>query len=535
MQLRFILLLSSLLLAAPAQSQTFSPDRIRSDVAFLSDDLLEGRDAGTRGYDLAARWVAARFEALGLRPGTPSGWYQRVPFVIAKPVPGKPSAITINGRRLVHASEALIAANPLHSNLDESAEAVFVGYGLEDSKYKLDDYRGLDVRGKIAVVLWGAPDDLPSEIAATLSNRKAELVASKGAIGMVTILTPSVLDRVPWNRHIAFNSTPRMRWVKSDGQPFLETPSLRLEAMLSPAATTELLEGTGQSWDSLRQQLAIKGARPRGFALKGRLRYERYSQVDRTTSSNVLGLLPGSDPRLASEMVMLTAHLDHLGQLPAKNGDTVANGALDNAAGVATMLEAARAFTESGKRPKRSILFVALTAEEDGLLGSQYLAEHPTLPGHDTIANVNLDMPLLTYDFEDVVAFGAEHSTMGEIVASAAAQIGIRVSPDPIPAEGMFTRSDHFSFVRKGIPAVFLATGHGGPGSKAAAEYRSNHYHQVSDELELPIDWAAGAKFAHVNFLIAEALANSSKRPLWYSGNYFGGRFAKDQPKAPRP
>ena len=229
---------------------------------------------------------------------------------------------------------------------------------------------------------------------------------------------------------------------------------------------------------------------------------------------------------------MLTAHLDHDGIVKPVNGDSIMNGLMDNAAGVATMLEAARAFQASGKAPRRSILFVALTAEEDGLLGSEYLAHHPTLPGKKVIANVNLDMPILTYDFTDVVAFGAEHSTMGAIVASAVQSIGITSSPDPVPEEGLFTRSDHYSFVKKGIPAVFLKTGFAGEGKAKSEEFRKLHYHKVSDDMKLPVRWDAAAKFARVNYLIARELADGAEAPRWYKGSFFGDKFAPDQPQS---
>jgi len=527
-----LLMLSASALAAPVSAQTFSPERIRADVGFLADDLLEGRDAGTRGYDLAARWVAAEFDALGLKPGTANGWYQRVPFVTAKDVPGSPSSITINGRKIVSGTDAVIAPSPIYTNLNESAEAVFVGYGLEDARYNLEDYRGLDVRGKVVVVLYGAPGDVPSEVAATLNDRKADLAESKGAIGVVSIATPTILARYPWAKILEGASKPRLRWVKTDGKPYVENASLRLGGLLNPSAATELFKGTQTSWDQLAKQITDKAARPKGFALPAKLAFERRSQLDRMTSPNVIGVLPGSDPVLAKEVVMLTAHLDHDGIVEPKNGDRVMNGAMDNAAGIATMIEAARAFVESGKRPKRSIMFVALTAEEDGLLGSQYLAEYPSLPGHRTVANVNLDMPILTYDFQDVIAFGAEHSTMGSTVARAISAIGVKASPDPIPEEGLFTRSDHYSFVRKGIPAVMLSTGYAGPGKAASEDFLAKHYHNVSDDVRLPFNWNAAAKFARVNYLIARELADAPEAPRWYEGDFFGEKFAKGAPKA---
>lgn len=524
-----------LLASAPASAQSFSKDRIKSDIAFLADDLLEGRNAGDRGYDVAARWVAARYEALGLTPGGTSGYFQTVPFSTTRVDPARPSAITINGKRLTTGKDVIVTPSALTNSIDEQAEVVFVGYGLDDPRYKLDDYRGLDVKGKVVAYLYGTPGDVPSDVAATLNERKGELAAAKGAIGTIVVATPALLDRFPWERLLENVQTPRLRWIETSGKPHIDTPAIRLGAFLSPSGAAGLFGKSPQSWDQIAATIKDKNARPRGFVIPGTARFERYGLTDRTRAPNVIGVIPGSDPRLANEVVMLSAHLDHDGIVPAKNGDTIMNGAMDNAAGVATMLEAARAFVDSGQAPKRTIMFVALAAEEDGLLGSQYLAEYPTLAGKKVVANVNLDMPILTYDFTDVIAFGAEHSTLGQAVDHAVSKIGVTLSPDPIPEEGLFTRSDHYSFVRKGIPSVFLVTGYGGPGRAASEDFQKNHYHQVSDDMKLPFNWDAGAKFAKVNYMIAREIADAPAAPRWYQGSFFGDKFAAGQPKAPKP
>jgi len=250
---------------------------------------------------------------------------------------------------------------------------------------------------------------------------------------------------------------------------------------------------------------------------------------------NVIGILPGSDPVLKDEYVVLSAHLDHIGVDPRPGRDKIYNGAMDNAAGVATMLEAARAFTSSGKPPRRSILFVALAAEEEGLLGSAFLARNPVIGSGRVVADVNLDMPILLYDFQDVVAFGAEHSTLGPIVAAAGAKMGVTLSPDPMPEENLFVRSDHYSFVKAGVPSVFLVTGFKNGGEKAFRAFLRTHYHQVSDDVSLPFDWEAGAKFAKLNYLIAREIADGDTAPQWYDRDPFGERFAPKAPKAPRP
>jgi Zn-dependent M28 family amino/carboxypeptidase len=249
----------------------------------------------------------------------------------------------------------------------------------------------------------------------------------------------------------------------------------------------------------------------------------------------VIGMLPGSDPKLAGEYVLLMGHLDHTGVDPAKVGDKIFNGAMDNASGIAAMLEAARALAASPTRPRRPILFAAVTAEERGLLGSDYLARHSVVPDGKVVSVVNLDMPILLYDFQDVIAFGAEHSTMGPAVARAAQKIGIALSPDPLPSEGLFTRSDHYSFVKQGVPSVFLMTGFKNGGDKIFADFLKTHYHKVSDQPSLPFNWEAAAKFAKINTLIAAEIANSDDSPKWYEGSFFGSVFAGEQAKATDP
>ncbi|WP_025587595.1 M28 family metallopeptidase [Sphingomonas sp. UNC305MFCol5.2] len=250
---------------------------------------------------------------------------------------------------------------------------------------------------------------------------------------------------------------------------------------------------------------------------------------------NVIGILPGSDPVLRNEYVVLSAHLDHVGTDPSRAGDKIYNGAMDNASGVATMLETARAFAGSKQRPKRSILFVALAGEESGLLGSDYLARNPVVGKGKVVADVNLDMPILLYDFKDVIAFGGENSTMGEVVARAGASMGVSVSPDPMPEEDFFERSDHYSFVKVGVPSIFLMTGFKNGGEKAFRSFLAKNYHQPSDQADLPFNWEAGAKFARLNYLIAREVADLPEAPRWYEGNRYGDRFAKGAPRAQRP
>jgi hypothetical protein len=523
----------SLALTSPAPAQpTFSPESFRSHVAFLADDKLEGRDSGSRGYDLAALYVASRFEALGLKPAGRDGWYQQVPFLETR-LAGEPGSLTIGGRRFVHGQEVVLTPTPDEAPVAAEAPAVFVGYGLEAPQIGIDDYKGLDVRGKVVVVLNGFPTGLKSDIGAHLNSDKRRVASRHGAIGLVSIRTLSEAKRRPWSRMQRYADEPSLGWIGEDGRPYTPAPGLRFRATLDGPAAEALFAGAKIPLGRVLAEADRKGGRPSGFALTPRVAVSQQSATRRFTSPNVLAVLPGSDPKLAGEYVLLMAHLDHEGIKPEGDGDRIYNGAMDNAVGIATMIEVARAMASAPDRPKRSILFAAVTAEEDGLLGSQYLARHP-VPGGTVAAVVNLDMPVLLYDFTDVVAFGAEHSTMGEAVARAGAGMGVALSEDPLPQEGLFTRSDHYRFVQQGVPSVFLMTGFANGGKEKFTHFLATHYHKVSDDLGLPIDWRAGAKFARINYEIAREIADAPQAPRWYADSFFGKALAPGREKAER-
>ncbi|HET9640482.1 MAG TPA: M28 family metallopeptidase [Allosphingosinicella sp.] len=526
----------SLALASPASAQpaaappTFSPESFRSHVAFLADDKLEGRDTGSRGYDLAALYVASRFEALGLRPVGKDGWYQQVPFLESR-LSGEAGSLTIGGRRFLHGQEVVLSPTPEDGPVAVEAPAVFAGYGLEAPEIGIDDYKGLDVRGKIVVVLNGFPKGMKSDVGAHLNSDKRRVASSRGAVGLVSIRTLSEAKRRPWSRMRANANEPNLGWIGEDDRPYTPAPGLRFRATLDRPAADALFAGAKTALARVLAEADRKGGRPRGFALKPSLAASQQSVLRRFASPNVLAILPGSDPKLAGEYVLLMAHLDHEGIKPEGEGDRIYNGAMDNAVGIATMLEVARAMAASPDRPKRSILFAAVTAEEDGLLGAQYLARHP-IPGGRIVGVVNLDMPILLYDFTDVVAFGAEHSTMGEAVARAGRTMGVALAEDPLPQEGLFTRSDHYRFVQEGVPSVFLMTGFANGGREKFTHFLSTYYHKVGDDLSLPIDWKVGAKFARINYEIAREIADAPLAPRWYSDSFFGKVLAPGREKA---
>ena len=512
----------------------FSGDRIKADVAYLADDRLEGRFTGSPGYDIAAKYVADRFAELGLKPGNNGSWYQQVPFAEANRKQGAPSYIRIGDQEFANGGDIVMYPNGAFPDQSIDADAVFVGYGIDGPEIGANDYAGLDVRGKIAVVLYPFPKGAPSETAAHLLNEKAAMAKKHGAIGMLSIHTPLRDKVIKWERMKPRADEPDVKWIGEDGKPQYPGPNLPLSGHLGPKAADALFEGAPTSLAAIYAEMDKEGAKPKSFPLAKKLHIERHSNVRRMQSPNVLGVLEGSDPKLKNEYIVLSAHLDHIGRIKPENGDAIANGAMDNAMGIATMLEVARAFAKEGQRPKRSILFAALTAEEQGLLGAEYLATHPVTGGGKIVGLVNLDMPIVTYDFEDVVAYGADHSTIREAVARAIASEGIKLSPDPAPEQVSFVRTDHYPFVKAGVPAVSLDLGPAGPGAKATETFIANHYHRVSDDMKLPFNWGAAAKFARINYLVARELADGADPPRWYAGDYFGEQFAKGAPKAAR-
>jgi hypothetical protein len=526
--------------AAAQPSSTAEQDtarRVRADVEFLSSDTLEGRDTGSRGYTIAADYVASQFRAIGLQPaGDNGGWFQQVPFRRASHAKPPVMTMTIGGKQIAlkDSADASVRPSVTAKTRNLSAGFVFVGYGIKDKRYSLDDYRGLDLKGKIAVALQGAPSGLPSDVAAHIGSSKANYAAEAGAIGFVEVRRADGRSESSAIR----GGRPLVDWVDSSGKAGSVPSGIQLQLSFGNGWPERLFEGASKSLDAVRRQ-AKSNSRvgPKGFPLRPTIHMEAESKWEDFTSPEVVGVLAGSDPALAAEHVVLMAHLDHLGmKTDAKPGeDAVYNGALDNAAGVATMLEAARMFAAQPVRPKRSVLFIANTGEERGLLGADYYANHPTVPPRSIVGLVDLDMPLLLYPFTDVTAFGADHSSIGATVAQAGNSMGLAVSPDPMPEEAIFTRSDHYMFVRRGVPAVLLMTGHANGGAEHWRAYLGKTYHSPQDDLTQKIDWNAGARYAMLNYRIARSMADAARRPMWLQGDYFGDLFDPHGPRASNP
>ena len=511
--------------------------RLEAHISFLADDLLRGRQPGTEGYDIAANYVASQFRQMGLQPaGTDGGFLQEVPLRRAWLQDGS-AKMDLNrdgkSRPFAFADGFYAGPNTAHTESAVEAEMVFAGYGIHAPPLGHDDYEGLDVEGKIVVVMSGMPQDFPSEEGAHFSSGReiSRNAIERGAVGIVRIYTPRTEKRFSWEKLQTMIGMPSMSWLDARGRVYPDYSQLRGRALVHYDHAGVLFEGQRHALDELIDRDAEGESLPR-FELDGTLSLAQVSTHESISSANVAAYLPGSDPVLNGEFVVYTAHLDHIGELHGEgHDDAINNGALDNASGISVMLETARLFAE-GEPPRRSVLFLAVTAEEKGLVGSEYFAISPTIPVERMAGLVNLDMPLLLYDFGDVIAFGAEHSTLGEAVAEAAGDFGVALTPDPFPEQNIFVRSDHYRFVQQGVPSVFLVTGttsmDGKTDTKAIFEqFLKDHYHTPSDDLNLPIDYGAAARFTRINARIGEILGNRTERPRWHEGDFFGETYGR--------
>ncbi|SDK45183.1 M20/M25/M40 family metallo-hydrolase [Microbulbifer yueqingensis] len=508
-------------------------ENMRRHIDYLAADDLAGRETGTPGYRAAADYVAGQFAELGLQPAGSDGYLQPVPFRRASWDKREPTMV-LQGRDgdiTFRFGEDFVASPPTASEKTAvAAGLVFVGFGIEAPAHGIDDYANLDVDGKIVVMLHGRPDFLPSEVGAHYaSGRTKRMTAARhGAVGYITLNTPERQQRWPFARAVKHMRDDSFDWLGADSQPGNAIPGLHPGIYLDMPAGRQLFMGAERSLDTIYTEIA-NGLAPRGFALPYRAALTSGASHEKILSPNVVAVLPGSDPELRDEYVVFSAHLDHLGR---DAEGRIVNGAQDNAAGIAIMLETARLFIESGRPPRRSLMFVAVTAEEKGLLGSDYFAQHPPVPTGAMVANINLDMPMLLYPFRDIIAFGAEHSSLGQTAARAAARANLRLSPDPMPEQVIFVRSDHYSFVRRGVPAIYLITGRDSldssiDGTAMQNQFFQERYHRHTDEADGQVNYVAAEQFARVNYAIAREVADADRKPSWNAGDFFGDLFAR--------
>ena len=513
-----------------AAGRALDPAKLEAHVRFLADDKREGRGTGTRGYDMAAQYVAEQMQSLGLEPGGQGGYLQPVPFRRGDLQPGSCAfELRRNGESvpLEVGRDVLLSPDFLRTKWTTEAPLVFVGYGVSAPEMGYDDYAGLDVRGKVLVSFRGAPPRFPNNERAYYSNGlvKDQLAAAHGAIGVLQIQKPDDEARAPWERNMRQSKLPGFRWVDDGGAPANTQAAIELAGSLSHASEQRVFEGSPKTYAQavVDAESSLVQSMPLAWAVKA-IRVTHHSAA---MSPNVVGVLRGSDAKLRNECVVVSAHLDHLGLSEPVKGDSINNGAYDNASGTAMMLEVARAFASLKVRPKRSLVFLSVTGEEKGLQGSDYFARHDAPDSMDVVGDVNLDMVLLLRPLTKLVAIGGEHTSFGPAVERAAALAGLEVVPDPLPAEVVFVRSDQFSFVKQGVPAVFpVSANDGSPeGNAEVAHWRTDHYHSPNDDMNQPFDWPSGARFTSMAFWTAWMAADAPKAPSWNPGDFFGSRF----------
>lgn len=534
------LLLPSLALAATS-SATLTPaeksaanaiteDLIRGHVRFLASDLLEGRAPASRGDVLAQQYIQAQMEGLGLEPGAPGGdWIQKVSLVgITGRVPEKVSVSKSGQTRDFKNMDDFVAFSGTQkpeSKIDK-AEVVFVGYGIDAPEFQWNDYKDVDVKGKVLLMMNNDPEDDPKLFAGKTRlwygrwDYKYMIAAQKGAVGAFIIHTqPSA--GYPWQ--VVQTSWSRERFEL----PYVGEPRVEVKGWFTEDAAKKIASLGGQDLDRLRQAAQKRDFRPVPLGVETSMRIENVVQTK--DSGNVIGKLPGSDPRLAPEAVVYTAHHDHLGmKLDAKPGeDAIYNGALDNASGVAAMLGIAKAFTELPKAPRRTVYFASVTAEEQGLLGSEYLARHPPIPAGRIAANINIDGVGIFGRTKDLTLIGYGKSSLDPIIVSLAKMQGRVVKPDQFPDRGFFYRSDQFNLAKVGVPAAYFDSGievigkPAGWGKQKIEEWEDKDYHQPSDELKSEWDLAGAVEDVRLDFWLGVRVANADRMPEWNKGDEF--------------
>jgi hypothetical protein len=525
--------------AAEAAMATIRPEAIRADMRFLADDLLEGRGTATRGHEIAAKFMAAQFEQMGLEPAGDNGTYfQSVPFRSGRPDEAKTSLTLVRGgkeQKLVYRKDFITAADPGRAESSVEAPVVFVGDGVTAPEQGYDDYKGMDVRGKIVAMAFEAPHFESSLKAHYSAGEVKEAIAvAHGAVGMILISDPILEEIYPYSKQTRDLDFPQFRWLDKQGRPNDYFPELKGGAVLSMAETKKLFEGSGHTAEEVFAD--VKAGTPKSFALPLTAKIHNVTKLEDVRSPNVVAKLEGSDPSLKNEYVVYSSHSDHLGIGQPVNGDRIYNGALDNASGSALLVEIARAFTKRNPRPRRSLLFVSVTGEEAGLLGSDYFAHYPTVAKDAIVADVNMDEDQMLWPLEDVIAFGAEHSSLDAVVKKAAERAHLGVSPDPMPEETVFIRSDQYSFVKQGIPAVFPVPGFksNDPKIDPAAIFKKwevERYHEPGDDMEQPgLMFDEAAKYGRFVFLCGDLIADDAQRPVWNKGDFFGEHYGKKKP-----
>jgi len=498
-----------------------------SHIVYLADDKLEGRNTGSEGYRKAAVYVVGELERAGLKPAGTSGYFQPVKFQSREIVEEKSSLALARQGTAEPLTLGEDAAISMRVDPAESIEAplVFAGYGLTVPEMKYDDLAGLDLRGKIAAYMSGGPASIPGPLSSHYqsSDERGKFLERAGVVGTCTIMNPVAMD-IPWARAALARFQPSM----SLDYPDLEEGfGQKLSVVINPEHLDKWLAGSGHTSDEI---LALAKERkplphfPLMSGLKARVAVKR-TEVE---SPNLAAILPGSDPKLKDEYVVLSAHLDHVGVGRPINGDSIYNGAMDDASGVATLLDIVERLHAGKTKLRRSVLFVVVTGEEKGLLGSRYFAAHPTVKPDAMVADLNVDMFLPLFPLRILTVYGLAESDLGREVRAVAEPMGIQIQADQEPQRNIFIRSDQYSFIRQGVPSLMFKVGFekGTPEEATAKKWLQERYHAPSDDIHQPVDLKAAADFDTVVMALAEAVANQTARPRWNDNSFFR-RFAE--------
>jgi Zn-dependent M28 family amino/carboxypeptidase len=520
----FVALLVPSLLVAQGRVTPITTAEIDGHLRFLSSDLLEGRAPATRGGRLAAEYLAAQLRAFGLRPGLDTSFLQTVPIDVVT-ADRSTIRLTASGKAaaaLRFPEDVVAWAGSAVPSSAASGELVFVGYGAQAPEYQWNDFKDVDVRGKVLLVLVNDPPAPASEPnlfggpAMTYYGRwtyKFEEAERRGASGMLIVHTTEAAG-YPWHTVVGSWSTEQRMLPR----PNNAAAPLGVRGWITDSAATALLRQAGLDLVELRARASRRDFRPVSTGITMDMSFR--SSVEHMLSENVVGVIRGSDAKLRGQYVALTAHWDHLGIGPAVNGDSIYNGSSDNASGTADILAVARA-AAAGPAPKRSLLFVFVTAEESGLLGSKYFAEHPTVPADQIIANLNVDGGNVLGRTRDLNVLGDTKSSLGPSLARFVRPLGMHLSPDEHPERGHFYRSDHFSFAKAGIPSVSIGEGTdfvGRPrewGPQQNEDYTAHRYHQPSDEYRSDFDLRGAVQLSDIVLGFGRWLANTPTVPTW--------------------
>jgi Zn-dependent M28 family amino/carboxypeptidase len=521
-KIAFFLLVASVAFSQSA-SRHFDGKSWWEQVKVLADDKMEGRDTGSEGLRQAEAYVVEQLKASALKPKGTNGFYQPVKFVSHQLLERDSSLALVRdgvAHKLTLGDDAYISSRADLPPEVVAAPLVFVGYGLRIPEKNYDDLAGLDLKGKVAVYISGSPADVPSAVAShhqTLAERWKALHEA-GVIGVVAILNPASMDS-PWSRYVLNRTRPTMILA---GAEFDETPDEKVSAVFNPEKAEQLFAGSGHSFAEIAALAKDRKPVPH-FALPVSIQSKVHLEISKVESSNIVAAYQGSDPKLKNEYVVLSAHIDHVGIGEPINGDKIYNGAMDNASGSALLLDLARSLAQKHEKTRRSVLFLFVTAEEKGLLGSKYFATRPTVPAKSMVADVNTDMFLPIVPLKLLTIYGLAESDLGDRAAEVARSYGVDVQPDPVPLRNIFIRSDQYSFVRRGIPALMLDVGMvpGSPEDKIHTEWLHHRYHAPSDDLDQPVDLGTAGLYEDIVRALTISVADDPQRPQWKPDSFF--------------